>query len=154
MIIQEKRVVTFHYELKDDNGTILDASKGQEPLTYMHGMNNLIPGLENELTGKSAGDKIQVTVKPQDAYGQINPDLVQKVPHNAFQEIGKVEPGMQLQSTSPDGHVRLLTVQKVDEEGVTVDGNHPLAGQTLHFDVKIETVREATAEELDHGHAH
>ncbi|MFC1569462.1 peptidylprolyl isomerase [bacterium] len=154
MTVQEKRIVSLHYKLTDDKDATLDSSEGQEPLTYMHGTNSLIPGLEKQLTGKTAGDEIQVTVQPEEAYGQFNSNLVQKVPHDAFKEIGKVEPGMELQSTDPDGHVQLLIVQEVDEQGVTVNGNHPLAGQTLHFDVKIEEVREATEEEMNHGHAH
>ncbi len=154
MIIGEKSVVSIHYSLKDDQGAELDSSSGMAPLTYLHGMNQLIPGLEKELTGKKTGDSLHVVVEPEDAYGNFAPELIQKFPLEAFQEISNVEPGMQIQVTGRDGQIHVMTVQEMDEQGVTLNGNHPLAGQRLHFDVTIDSVREATEEELEHGHAH
>lgn len=117
-------------------------------------MNKLIPGLEKELTGKNEGDHLQVIVPPEKAYGKPNPDLIQKLPHHVFKEVGKVQPGMQLQPSAADVSVRLLLVQEVDDQGVTVNANHPLTGQTLHFDVRIESVRDVAPEEISHSHAH
>jgi len=154
VVIKDKCVVLIHYTLTNEKGVEIDSSSGQEPLTYLHGLNQLIPGLERELTDKATGDQIKVTVKPEDGYGIVNPDLIQKVPHDAFQEIENVEPGMELQSTGPDGEIQVITVQEIDDQGVTVNGNHSLAGETLNFDVRIEAVREATPEEISHGHAH
>lgn len=154
MTIQAERVVSIHYTLTNEEGETIDSSDGQEPLTYLHGKNQLIPGLERELTGKSAGDQIQVTVQPEDGYGTIDPDLIQQLPHSDFEDIDELEPGMELESIDPDGHIQVITVQEIDEHGVTINGNHPLAGQILHFNVRIEAVREATDEEISHGHAH
>ena len=153
MTIQEKCVVSFHYKLTDDNGNLLDSSEGKSPLTYLHGTNNLIPGLEKRLTGKAEGDEFQVIVQPEEAYGQFNPELIKKLPHSVFEEIDDIQPGMRLQSTGPDGQVTLLTVEEIDEQGVTVNGNHLLAGHVLHFDLSVEAIREATDEEINQEHA-
>lgn len=154
MNVQAERVVSIHYTLTNSEGRQIDSSAGKEPLTYMHGKNQIIPGLERELTGKSEGDTIQVTVPPEDAYGSANPDLIQKVAHSVFDKVENVEPGMQFKAKTVDGRSQIITVQSIDDQGVVVDGNHPLAGETLHFDVLIESVRDATEEELSHGHAH
>ncbi len=154
MNIGEKCVVAFHYKLTNSEGEQLDSSEGQDPLKYLHGASNIVPGLEKELEGKKAGDKLKVEVQPDEGYGQVNPQLVQKVPHSAFEGAPEIKAGMQFQAQGPDGQVQLITVSEVSGEEVTVDGNHPLAGQTLHFDVTIEEVREASKEELEHGHAH
>ncbi|MCB1647578.1 MAG: peptidylprolyl isomerase, partial [Pseudomonadales bacterium] len=122
-------------------------------LVYLHGTGALIPGLESELEGKSTGDKLQVSVAPADAYGEANPDLIQEVPREVFQGIENVEVGMQFQTDTQSGP-RIITVSKVDGDVITIDGNHPLAGEQLHFSVEIESVREATEEEISHGHAH
>lgn len=154
MLISDNHVVSIHYRLTGEDGQELDSSAGKDPLVYLHGTNNIIPGLERALTGKKAGDKVQVTVQPEDGYGLPDSELVQTLPHDAFEDIDDVQPGMTFQTKGPDGQEQLITVQAVNEEGVTVDGNHPMAGQVLHFDVSIEGVRKATPEEMSHGHAH
>jgi len=152
--IADKHVVSIHYTLTDDDGETLDSSAGREPLTYLHGAQNIIPGLEQALTGKAVGDQLQVTVQPGDAYGEFDAELVQTVPREAFEGIDQLEPGMQFEARSPEGDSSIVVVKEVVDEGVVIDGNHPLAGQTLHFDVSIEEVRDATDEELAHGHVH
>ena len=154
MKIQANCVVSIHYRLTNEEGEELDSSAGQDPLSYLHGTNSLIPGLESALTGQAAGDKLQVTVQPDDAYGDVNPELVQTVPISAFDSPENVKAGVQFQAQGPDGQVQLITVQEVTDDGVTINANHPLAGQVLHFDVTIEEVREASAEEVAHGHVH
>lgn len=154
MKVQANCVVSIHYRLTDESGEELDSSAGQDPLSYLHGTDSLIPGLETALTGQAAGDKLQVTVQPADAYGDVNPELVQTVPISAFDTPENVKAGVQFQAQGPDGQVQLITVQEVTDDGVTINANHPLAGQVLHFDVTIEAVREASAEEIAHGHVH
>ena len=154
MDISEKCVVAFHYTLTNDSGETLDSSDGREPLKYLHGAQNIVPGLEKALAGKKAGDELKVEVQPDDGYGDVNPEMVQKVPRAAFEGVDKIEPGMQFQAQGPAGQVQLITVKEVSGDEVTIDGNHPLAGETLHFEVKIEDVRAATEEEIAHGHAH
>ena len=154
MNIGEKCVVTFHYILTNSDGEELDSSAGHDPLKYLHGANNIVPGLEKGLEGKTAGDKLKVEVQPDDGYGQVNPQLVQKVPHSAFDGAPEIKPGMQFQAQGPGGEAQLITVREVTDDEITIDGNHPLAGQVLHFDVTVEDVREASEEELTHGHAH
>ena len=154
MEISDKNVVSIHFSLTNDEGEVIDSSEGNDPLVYMHGTNSLIAGLERELSGKTAGDKIQVSIQPEDAYGQINPDLIQVVPRSAFQGVDEIKPGMQFEAKNPEGHSQLIIIEDVTDTEVKVNGNHPLAGQVLHFDVTVEEVREATEEELNHGHAH
>lgn len=154
MNIEDKRAVSIHYTLTNEQGEKLDSSEGQDPLRYLHGASNIIPGLENALVGKTAGDKVSVTVQPEDAYGEINPEMIQIVPREAFEGIDDIQPGMQFQASGPNGQTQVVTIKAVGEEGVTVDGNHPLAGQVLNFDVTVEEVRDATEEEISHGHVH
>ena len=154
MDIADKSVVTIHYKLSDADGNIIDSSEGKDPLVYMHGTKSLIPGLEKELEGKTAGDRMKVTVQPEDGYGTVNPDLIQEVPHSAFQGVDNIQVGMQFEAKSPQGQKHLITVQEIGENSITVNGNHPLAGQVLYFDISVEDVREATEEEIAHGHAH
>ena len=154
MQIAEQNVVSIHYTLTNNTGETLDTSDGREPLVYLHGAQNIIPGLENELTGKSIGDSFDVTIQPENAYGTFNPELVQTVPHSAFEGVEKVELGMQFQARDDDGETQVITVTEVADSGVTVDGNHPLAGQVLNFSVRVEEVREATEDEIAHGHLH
>jgi len=153
MQVSENKVVSFHYTLKNDAGEVLDSSKGRDPLTYLHGAGNIIPGLEKALEGKDAGDHVDVSVAPEEAYGNRNDALIQSVPRSAFEGVDEILPGMQFQAQTPNG-MQILTVVKVEDDIVVVDGNHPLAGETLHFSVDITDVREATEEELAHGHAH
>lgn len=153
MLIAENCVVSIHYELTNDAGEVLDASTEGEPLTYLHGAHNIIPGLENQLAGKQAGDQLKVTVQPQDGYGEHSPNLVQEVPRSAFPEPDELEVGMRFNAQSENG-VMSVVISQVGADTVTVDANHPLAGQVLHFAVTIDDVRTASAEELAHGHVH
>jgi FKBP-type peptidyl-prolyl cis-trans isomerase SlyD len=151
--ISADRVVSIHYTLKDDSGAVLDSSAGGEPLAYLQGHGNLVPGLEKALEGQQEGNSVVVVVSPADGYGTRDEALVQRVPKRSLQGAGAVKKGMQFQTRTSDG-MRLLTVTAVIADMVTLDGNHPLADQTLHFEVQVVGVREATAEELEHGHVH
>ena len=152
MQIGAKKAVSFHYSLRDDEGTVLDSSEGRPPLTYLHGEGNIVPGLERALEGKSAGDEVKATVPPEEGYGERDDDNIRNVPRRKLPE-GKIEPGMRLRLQTNEGPVPAL-VTAVSGDYVTVDANHPLAGMTLHFDVTVVEVRDATAEELEHGHVH
>jgi len=154
MQIGDNAVVLFDYTLTDPSGTTLDTSAGREPLAYLHGASNIIPGLEAEMTGKTAGDAFKATIPAAQAYGERDEQLVQPVPRTAFPAGAEIQVGQQFQARSPDGQARVVRVVAVDAANVTVDANHPLAGVELTFDVKITEVREATAEELEHGHVH
>jgi FKBP-type peptidyl-prolyl cis-trans isomerase SlyD len=153
MEIAERCVANFHYTLTNSQGEVLDSSSGGEPLAYLHGAGNIIPGLEKALLGKKVGDKLDVTVSPAEGYGERNDSLVQTVPRNLFQGVDEIQPGMSFQAQSSQGPMRVV-VTAVTDENVTVDGNHPLAGETLHFAVEITAVRDASLEELTHGHVH
>jgi len=153
--IEENRVVTFEYTLKNDNGDILDTSANHAPLVYIHGSGNIIPGLESELEGKQIGDKFQATIAPEDAYGIRYDELVQKIERDKLAHLDTIEVGMQLQAYDEEG-MQILTIVEVSDKDVTLDGNHPLAGERLHFDVEVTGIREATEEEamfgLNQGH--
>jgi FKBP-type peptidyl-prolyl cis-trans isomerase SlyD len=151
--IETNHVVSIHYTLKGDAGEVIDSSLGGQPLAYLHGHGNLVPGLERELTGKSAGDKLQVKIPPADGYGEYDPQLVQRVPRRGLKGVANVRVGMRLQAQTGQGP-RPVTVTQVTGDMVTLDGNHPLAGKHLNFDVEIAAVRPATEEELSHGHVH
>ena len=153
MLIGNNSVVSFHYVLTNTAGEVLDASSENQPLTYLHGSRNIIPGLENELTGKVAGAEFSVTVQPEDGYGPRQPQLIQEVPRNSFPDPEGIKPGMQFSAQSDQGTLSVV-VSKVTDDLVTVDGNHPLAGEVLHFAVRIAEVRDASAEEIAHGHVH
>lgn len=153
MQIADNAVVSIHYTLTNQAGEVLDSSQGQEPLAYLHGAGNIIPGLENALQGCTAGEKLDVTVAPEQAYGPQREELVQKVDHDNFQGIENVEVGMQFMAQAPWGE-QPVTVLAVEDDGITLDGNHPLAGETLTFAVEVMNVRAATEEEISHGHAH
>lgn len=153
MNIAKDSVALFHYTLTNVKGEVLDSSSGGEPLAYLHGGGNIIPGLEKALEGKTAGDKLKVTVSPEEGYGQLDPSLVQQVPRRAFQGVANIQPGMSFNTQGPHGPTRVV-VTKVLGDMVTIDGNHALAGETLNFEVEITEVRVATQEELDHGHVH
>ena len=152
MGIQQDSVVTFNYTLKDDAGEVIDSSE-REPLAYLHGHGNLVPGLERELEGKDAGAQLIVKVAAADGYGEYSKDLVQKVPRRSLKGISKITVGMRLHAQTGQG-TRAVTVTNVTGDMVTLDGNHPLAGKNLNFDIQIVEVRAATAEELAHGHVH
>jgi len=153
MDITADRVVTIHYTLKNDGGEVLDSSSGGEPLAYIQGHGNLVAGLEKALEGKPAGASLAVSVAPADGYGVRDEALIQRVPKRSLQGAGEIKKGMQFQARTEDG-MRLFTVTGFAGDMVTLDGNHPLADQTLHFDIEVVDVREATSEELEHGHVH
>lgn len=153
MQITTDTVVTIHYTLKDDSGTVLDSSAGGEPFAYLQGHGYLVPGLEKALEGKEGGHSIAVTLAPAEAYGARDAALVKRVPRRSLQNAGEIRKGMQLQARTEEG-VRLFTVTGITGDMVMLDGNHPLADRTLHFEVEVVSVRAATAEELEHGHVH
>jgi len=153
MNIIKDSVVSIDYTLTDSTGSVLDSSKETGPLSYIHGNENIIAGLEKALDGRKTGDTFNVTVPATQAYGERDDSLVVEVPIDRFQGAGKVEEGMQFEAETAEGS-RLVTVTKVSDKTVTVDANHPLAGMELNFDVSITEVREASAEELEHGHVH
>ncbi len=153
MQIAANSVVTMDYTLKDDDGEVMDNSENGE-FAYLHGAQNIIPGLETALDGKQAGDSVSVSIEPKDAYGAVDPERIQVVPRNMFEEGADIQPGMQFQAQSPEGEMMVITVTEIDGDEVTIDGNHTMAGMNLHFDVNIVDVREATEEELSHGHVH
>ena len=152
MKITDKKVALIHYTLKNDGGEVLDSSEGHEPLAYLHGMGNIIEGLENALVDKQAGDKLKVSVEAAEGYGEYDENLVQPVPLEQFGEH-EVEVGMQFHADTAIGP-RVVTVTAIDGQEVIIDANHSLAGENLHFDVEVVEVREPTKEELDHGHVH
>ena len=151
--ITKDTAVLFNYTLKDEDGNVIDQSAEGQPLAYLHGHANIIPGLEAQLEGKTVGDKVNAVVAPADGYGEYHSEAVQEIPRDNFQGVEDIQPGMQFQSQSGD-QVMLVTVKDVTDDIVTVDANHPLAGKALTFDVEIVEVRPATQEELSHGHVH
>ncbi|WJW75502.1 peptidylprolyl isomerase [Thiohalobacter sp. IOR34] len=153
MNVEDNKVVSIHYTLTNPEGETIDSSVGGEPLAYLHGASNIIPGLENALAGKAVGEKLTVTVPPEEGYGESHPEMIQTVPREAFQGVDEIQPGMRFEAESAQGPISVVVTAVTDTE-VTVDGNHPLAGVTLTFDVEITDVRDATAEELEHGHVH
>lgn len=153
MNIQEQRVVKIHYTLKNDDGEILDSSEAMEPFAFLCGADNIIRGLESALIGKTIGDQIDVTVEPEDGYGTRREELQQELPLSNFDEIDDIQVGMYFQTGGEDDGITMRIVA-IDGDKVIVDGNHELAGIRLHFSISIESVRDATPEELDHGHVH
>lgn len=153
MKIADRTVVQFHYTLTDDAGMVIDSSRGDEPLTYLQGAGNIVPGLEKAMEGKVKGDTFKADIAPEDGYGQRVEALLQTAPRAMFPDDMEPEVGMQFQAESNMGPV-MVTVMAVEGDTVTLDGNHALAGQTLHFDVEVVSVRDATIEEMQHGHAH
>lgn len=147
------RVVSFHYTLKNSSGEQLESSKGSEPLMFLEGVGQIIPGLEEEIKKLKAGDKKTITVKAAEAYGEVEPEMIVEVPKERLPKKD-VEVGDRFHADAGDGHAQVVQVTKVTETHVTIDGNHPLAGQDLTFEVEIDSTREATQEELQHGHAH
>lgn len=153
MQISANKVVSIDYTLTNNEGAVIDSSEGRGPLAYLQGHSNIIPGLENALEGKSAGDTLNVTVEPKEGYGERDDNLTQAVPRQMFENADEIQIGMQFQTMTEQGP-HIVTVVSIDDENVTVDANHPLAGQTLNFDVKVVEVRDASAEEVEHGHVH
>jgi FKBP-type peptidyl-prolyl cis-trans isomerase SlyD len=153
MNISEQCIASFHYTLTDGDGKMLDSSKGQEPLSYLHGSGNIIPGLEKALLGKKVGDKLNVSIPAAEAYGLRDDSMVQELPTNMFSGIENIDVGMEFHAETEHG-LQVVTVTKVEGDNVTIDGNHPLAGVDLTFDVEITEIRAATEEEMEHGHAH
>ncbi len=149
MKITKHKVAGIHYTLRDNSGNVLDSSEGRDPLYYLHGEGNLIPGMEEGLEGSQKGDKLQLHVTPDKGYGLRDPNLTQEVPRSAFGNQA-IEPGMQFQ----DNEGQVITITNVGADMVTVDANHPLADQDLHFDVEVTDVRDASADEISHGHVH
>jgi len=154
MKVGKDKVVLMHYTLKNDAGDVIDSSEGGDPLPFLQGHGNIIPGLENALEGSKVGDKLDVSIEPEEGYGLRMKDAIQEIPSSALQGVDEVKVGMQLQSQDQDGNAFLVNVTKVEDDKITVDANHPLAGETLHFSVSIESIRKAEAEELSHGHVH
>jgi len=152
--VKQGRVISVNFILRNEQGDVLDQSEKGAPLEYLHGSNDIIPGLEKALEGKKIGDQLNVVIPPVDAYGEYEVSLVDEVSRDQFPGVDEIEPGMQFQTQMDDGAPMLITVTAVDEDTVIVDGNHPLAGMTLVFEVEIAAVRYACKEELEHGHVH
>ncbi|NIP72750.1 MAG: peptidylprolyl isomerase [Gammaproteobacteria bacterium] len=153
MQISKDKVVTMDYTLTDQEGTVIDSSDGRAPLAYIQGAGQMIPGLERALEGHSEGENVNVSLPPDQGYGQRDETLLQVVPRRLFEAVDDLRPGMQFEAQTESG-TQVVTVVNVEDEEVAIDANHPLAGVTLNFDVTVVGVRHATAEELDHGHVH
>ncbi|MDY7025474.1 MAG: peptidylprolyl isomerase [Pseudomonadota bacterium] len=155
MKIEAQRVVSIHYRLSNGQGEVLDSSEGQEPMDFLFGANNIIPGLETALEGLEKGAELTgLKIEANDAYGEAHEALVQEVPRSAFQGVDSIEVGQRFHSQDQNGNPHVVVVKSVTEETVVIDGNHPLAGETLTFDVTVEDVREATQDEIEHSHVH
>ncbi|WP_028022868.1 FKBP-type peptidyl-prolyl cis-trans isomerase [Enterovibrio calviensis] len=152
-MIEDNKVVKIDYTVKDESGQVIDSSEGKEPLAYLHGTGNIIPGLENALTGKAEGDDFSAVVQPEDAYGPRNDGMIQTVEKSVFQGVEEIEVGMVFNAQGPQGDIQ-VTIADIDGDQVTIDGNHPLAGLVLHFEGVVREVRDATQEEIEHGHVH
>ncbi len=153
MTIQQKKVVSFHYTLTNQEGDQLESSRDSEPMSYLHGANNIIPGLEKAMVGKSSGDAFQVTVEPAEAYGERKDANIQRISAKHFKKPKRLVPGQIVGLQTQQGPIQ-VTVVKVGRFNVDVDANHPLAGQALTFDVEVMDVRDASDEETTHGHVH
>ena len=153
MTIKENDVVSMHYTLTDEEGKVIDSSAGQEALNFLQGHGNIIPGLEKHMLGKQIGEKFKAVVEPSEAYGEVYQELIQEVPLSAFEGIEDIQVGMRFHAETAQGPVP-VTITKLENDTATVDGNHELAGKTLTFDVEIVDIREAAADEIDHGHVH
>ena len=153
MQVADNMAVSIHYTLTNDDGEVLDTSIGDEPLVYLHGVGNIIPGLEKALHGKVAGDKFNVRIAPEDAYGELMEDMIQVISRDMFEGIDNIEVGMQFNADVSSGS-GVVTVVNIEDDDITIDGNHPLAGLALTFDVEVIDVRAATQEEAAHGHIH
>ena len=153
MQIGDQKVVTLHYTLTDNEGRLIDKSDDGS-FAYLHGASNIIPGLENALTGKSTGEEFSVSISPEEGYGARDETMMQQVPRSMFEENSQIAVGSQFHAQGPNGEMLIVTVMEVHDEHVVVDGNHPLAGVDLNFTVTIVDVRDASDEEIEHGHVH
>ena len=153
MQVADNMAVSIHYTLTNDDGEVLDSSIGDEALVYLHGVGNIIPGLEKALHGKVAGDKFNVRIAPEDAYGELMEDMIQVISRDMFEGIDNIEVGMQFNADVSSGS-GVVTVVNIEDDDITIDGNHPLAGLALTFEVEVVDVRAATQEETAHGHIH
>ena len=153
MLIEDKKIVALNYTLTTDEGEVLDQSSDGS-FAYLHGSGNIIQGLESALTGKSVGDSLNVKVAPEDGYGERNDEMIQVVGKEMFETDAEIEVGTQFHAEGPDGQPIMITVAAIEGDQVTIDGNHPLAGVNLNFDVTIMDIREASEEEIAHGHVH
>lgn len=153
MKIEDGKVVSFHYTLKDEKGDQLESSRDSQPMAYLHGSRNIIPGLENAMTGHEQGDDFEVTVEPAEAYGEYSENNIQRISAKHFKDTRRLEPGQLVSLQTPNGPIQ-ATVKKVGRFNVDVDANHPLAGKALTFEVEITEIRDATEEEVSHGHVH
>lgn len=153
MAIEDRKVVSFHYTLINDQGKQLETSRERDPVVYMHGYRNIVPGLENAMTGREVGDTFKVTVEPVEAYGERDPNKVQRIPTKRFPKAKKISPGQVVSLQTKQGEIQAVIV-KVGRFNIDVDANHPLAGETLTFDVEIMDTRDASEEEIEHGHVH
>lgn len=154
MQIAANKAVSIEYTLTNDAGEVLDSSAGGAPLVYLQGAGNIIPGLEQALAGKQVDDELKVTVEPEEAYGEYTAELVTVLGRNMFEGVDELEVGMQFHASAPDGGMQIVTITALEGDEVTVDGNHPLAGQRLTFEVKVVGVRDTTEDEQAHGHIH
>lgn len=154
MLIANQHVVAIDYTLSNDAGEVIDSSAGAEPLVYLHGAGNIIAGLENALAGKVVGDELEVSIEPEDAYGEYSAELITNLGREMFEGVEELEVGMQFHASAPDGGMQIVTIRDIDGDQVTIDANHPLAGQQLNFKVKVMSVRAASEEEIAHGHVH
>ena len=151
--VTDGQVVSMEYTLRVD-GKVVDSSEGQEPLEYLHGMGNIIPGLERELDGMTVGDSKKVIVAAVDGYGELDEEAFLEAPRTEFPQDMPIKPGVEMELTGPEGQPMYARIEKIEGETVVLNMNHPLAGKELHFDVKVVKLRDATDEEMEHGHAH
>ncbi|WPP43877.1 peptidylprolyl isomerase [Pseudomonas sp. AN-1] len=154
MQIAANKAVSIDYTLTNEGGEVIDSSVGGAPLVYLHGAGNIIVGLEKALEGKQAGDELEVTIEPEEAYGDYSVELVAVLNRAMFEGVDELEVGMQFHASAPNGGMQIVTIRDIEGDDVTVDGNHPLAGQRLNFKVKVVEVRDAQPEEIAHGHIH
>ena len=154
MSVGMNKVITFNYTLKDEEGTLLDSSSNKEPMAFLSGNSQIIPKLEEALNGMIIGSKKNVKVSAADAYGEYSEDAIQKVKKDQFPKEANIEVGMTYIANSPDGKQMPFLVSEINDQDITIDFNHPLAGKNLEFDVELLDVRDATPEEIQHGHVH
>ncbi|MDZ4262714.1 MAG: peptidylprolyl isomerase [Pseudomonadota bacterium] len=153
MQIGNNKVAVITYTLTDNSGTVIDQATTQEPFAFIQGTGNIIPGLEKALDGKRVGDNINITVEPAEGYGERDDALTQVLAKDMFEGVDEITPGMQFHAQTPNG-MSIVTVTAVESDQVTIDGNHPLAGVVLNFDVNVLEIRDATEDEIEHGHIH